>query len=444
MSEASDIFADHESERMVLGAVVVDNAAMNILADMLVPRHFDEKKHQRIWDGMLGLYGRSQPIDPLMLKAELADDLESAGGMDYLVKLDEGIPRVTNPEQWAGTVVERARRRAARTFAGRFMDEINNPQIETEDLIERFQDQLTKMQAARRDGLISMRDVMPQSIAWLEKFSQSTDGMLGIPSGLPDVDRMLCGWQKGGLYIVAARPGRGKSVLCAQSSVFAALRGYKVLYCGLEMKPSATTVRMICGQAAVDRWDLRLRNGNQERFEYAWAQVNRAAGQMVSLGITFDQREAPTVAQIKAVAKQHQAAKGCDLLIVDYLQRCSLPSDAEKQWVAVGDIAKNLKSLAQALNIPVIAACQLNAEAEKIRPHQGHLAQARGVISAEADAIIFLHPPDVDAWQSKKSDEMTFIVDKQRDGPTGDIPLSFERNHNRFVSSANTFVEGEF
>ncbi len=247
---------------------------------------------------------------------------------------------------------------------------------------------------------------------------------------------MCCGWQKGSLIIVAARPSRGKSVFCAQSAVFAALQGFKVLYFSMEMRPVATTVRMICGAAGVDRWDLRMRNGNQDRFDASWNEVNRAAGMMRDLGITFDQRESPTIAQIRAVAKQHQAAKGCDLLVVDYLQRCSLTPGAD-QWIGVGEVAKGLKSLAQSLNIPVIAACQLGADAEEKRPTQRDLAQAKQVIAAEADVIAFLHPEQPTEWRKHDFPTVTFIVDKQRDGATGDIPLSFERTHNRFVSMSN-------
>lgn len=429
----SDLFVDLESERMVLGAVVVDNAAMNALAGILVPKHFVDPKHQALWDAMLALYQRAQPIDYLTIRNELADRLEQAGGMAYISGLDDGMPRVTNPEQWAKHVIEKARRRAAKHFAAKFLEEINDSGFETEDLLERHQENLTRLQQARRDGVVVMRDVLPHAMKLLDAFSQSDDGLIGIPCGLPDIDRMLGGWQDGSLVIVAARPGRGKSVFMAQAAIHAASRKRQVLYIGMEMKPAATVVRMILNTAAVDRWDLRKRAGSEGKTYFeAWGDVAKAAGALRDFGIWFDERESPTVAQIKALAKQHQASRGCDLLIVDYLQRCELPK-GEDQWKAVGDIAKNLKSLAQALNIPILAACQLGAEAEDCRPTKQHLAQARQVIGAEADVIAFLHPPALEDWRSQKSDAMTFIVDKQRDGPTGEIALSFERRKVRFV-----------
>lgn len=433
-----DPFSNLEAERMVLGATLADNAAMNTFAEMLTAKHFSEPKHRAIFAAMLSCYERSHPIDFVTLKAELADNLPDAGGMAYIASLTDGVPRITNPEQWAAIVVEKARRRAAKVFASRFLDELLDPGVETEDVIERHQHDLTRLQAARRDGVVSIREVIPQALKRLEEFSQSSDGLLGIPSGLPDIDRVLCGWQKGGLYVIAARPGRGKSTLCSQAAVYAGFRGFKTLYFGMEMRPPATTVRMICSQAGVDRFDLRQRPGYEASFNRSWKSVSQVAGMMGALGIWFDQRESPTVAQIRALAKQHQATRGCDLIVVDYLQRCSLPPGGD-QWVAVGDIAKNLKSLAQSLNVPVLAACQLNADAEEKRPTPSNLAQARGVISAEADVIAFLHPEQPAEWKKQDVPTIQFIIDKNRDGPTADVPLSYEKAHSRFTSVSEAY-----
>jgi replicative DNA helicase len=425
------MFADEQLERWVLGAVIADGQAMHELAAVLLPRHFSTSAHIRLWEAMLVLYERSQPIDYATLKVELADDLESVGGLKYIGGLDVGMPRSSGSATWAGEIISKARRRYALAFAQRFVEELNGDS-ETEDVIERFQDQLTRLQASRRDGVIAVRDVVPQSIQWLNDFSSSSDAMLGIPCGLPDVDRMLLGWQKGALYVIAARPSRGKSVFCSQASVYAALRDYRVLYIGMEMRPKATTVRMLCAEAGVDRWDLRQRRGQELKFADAWQRVSIAAGRLMKANIHFDQREQPTIAQIRAIAKQHQAGKGLDLVVVDYMQRCGKPKGVD-DWQNVGDVAVGLKSLAQALDVPVIAACLLGTQAEEKRPTQDNLAQAKQRISAEADVIVFLHPEDPKEWRKHDYPNVLFIVDKQRDGATGEIKLSFERTHNRFV-----------
>jgi replicative DNA helicase len=428
----SELFSDLDAERTVIGCVLVHNSAMNVLAEQLVAKHFSDSRHQKIWECMLAMYERSQPIDLVTIKAELAEQLEAAGGIAYIASLVDGVPRITNPEEWGSVILGKARRRATAGLLKRFTAEIQDPAQETEDIIERNLELLTKIQRARKDGVVSIKDVVPESMAWLDKYSTVDDGLLGIPCGLADVDQMLGGWQPGCLYIIAARPSRGKSVFCSQSAIYAGFLGYRTLYFGLEMRPSATTVRMICGQAGVDRWNLRRRAGNA-KFEQSWANVGQAAQAISKLNIWFDPREQPTIAQIRAKAKQHQAARGCDLLIVDFLQRCQLPPGTDN-WIGVAEVARGLKTLAQALSIPVIAACQLNTEAEEKRPTQKDLAQAKQVISSEADVIAFLHPEMPGEWRKHDYPNVTFIVDKQRDGPTGDITLSFERPLNRFIS----------
>lgn len=437
MSET--LFAHDEAERMVLGAVLADGQAMHTLGGTLVPKHFADARNALLWEAMLALYERSQPIDLTILRNELADRCERAGGVAYLGSLLEGVPRQTNTDEWARIVIDKARRRYARVFAEQFLEQVNQDGIETEDLIERMQSQLTRLQAARSDGVVPMREVLPQSVAWLETFATSNNALLGLACGIPDIDRMLLGWQKGALYVVGGRPGRGKSVFCSQASVYAAMHGAKVLYVGMEMLPKATTVRMLCGEAAVDRWDLRRRSSDDPRADMAWSQVNRAAARMRDLGIHFDQRPQPTIAQIRAIAKQHQAARGLDLLVVDYMQRCGRPNGVD-DWQNVGDVAVGLKSLAQTLNIPIIAACQINTKAEERRPTQDDLAQAKQRISAEADVITFLHPDQPDQWRQQDQPALWFIVDKHRDGATGDIKLSFEKAKNRFVQLADVEV----
>src|SRR5689334_8267449 len=173
----SDLFASIEAERTVLGAVLVDNSAMHDLAAPLQPRHFSDNRHVLVWEHMLSLYERSQPIDLVTLRNDLADRLDEAGGVAYVAGLLEGVPRITNAPEWSRIVIEKARRRYARAFATRFMAEAENPEIETEELIERFQEQLARLQASRRDGAVAIGEVVPKSIAWLEKFATSTNAM---------------------------------------------------------------------------------------------------------------------------------------------------------------------------------------------------------------------------------------------------------------------------
>lgn len=428
----SEPLADIEAERTIIGAVLVDNATMNEAAALLEPKHFSDLRHRVIWEAALALYEHNSPLDMVTLKDQLGSDWGKAGGREYVPGLIDGVPRITDIKAWCRIVLDWSQKRSLVWLAERALTEVKSGQYDVAELLERHQELLTKLMTSRQDGVVPIKDALKGAMERLEQFATSKNGMLGVPCGLPDIDRVIGGWQKGALYVVAARPGRGKSVLCTQAAIHAALTGRKVLTFNMEMVPEETAQRMLCSHAGVDKWDLRQRPGQEQVFNQAWDGINRSFGVLARLPIYFDKRETPTIAQIRATARQHQAAKGCDLLIVDYIQRCQKPAGVDG-WVAVGQIVEGLKNLALALQIPVLAACQVNAEGEERRPHMGMLAEARGKISAEADMIAFLHPEQPELWEQHDFPNMLFMMAKHRNGPTLTIPLSFERPNVRFV-----------
>jgi replicative DNA helicase len=281
-------------------------------------------------------------------------------------------------------------------------------------------------------GVRTLAQVLPDTMRDLEAFVDAPEGLTGLPTDLPDFDRLTGGLRPGTLTIVGGLPGRGKSVLCKQLAVSAARRGAKVLFLGMEMEPKDIAGRMLLAEAEVDKWDLRVRGDS------TWPKVLRARDRLLPLPILFDPRESPTLGQIRATAKQTKGSKGLDLLIVDYLQRCSLDQKLE-QWQAIGEVAKGLKSLSRSLGIPVLAACQLRAEADdKNRvPTMSDFAGARQVIQAEADLITLLHPEDGENWRDHDFPAFRLIVPKHRNGATSTgLMLSFEKATSRFLTMA--------
>lgn len=434
-----------EAERTVLGAVLVDPGAMNAIASMLVPKQFSDARHELVFEAMLALYERSQPIDLVTLRDELADRAERAGGMAYLASLLDGLPKISHPEQYAKIILEKARRRALVTIARAAIRDASEEQHETDELLERHAEQLGRIISSRQETVRTLKDVLPLALKQLEAFASSPSGLVGVPSGLPDVDKLLGGWRPGALYVVAARPSRGKSTFVTQVTLYAASRGHKVLFFGMEMPDIDVTEKALCSDAEVDKWnDLRTRAGEEGRASSAWDKLGRATGRLSKFGdrIWFDSREQPTIGQIRSAARQHQARHGLDLVVVDYLQRCSLDPKYDR-WEAVGNVALGLKTLARALQIPVIAACQLTSEAEERRPNLGDLAQAKQIISQEADVIAFLHPDQPGDWRKQEFPQINLLVDKHRAGATAEIPLSFEKGCSRFVCIASSDWKAE-
>ena len=239
---------------------------------------------------------------------------------------------------------------------------------------------------------------------------------------------MTSGMRGGQLWIVAGFTSRGKSSLCTQIALSAAAAQKRVLMYSMEMPPPDVVQRMLLSKAGVEKWTLRT----QER---GWPRLAMAFGPIAELPIWFDPREQPTASEVRASAQRHKAGAGCELIVVDHLQRMARDPKAQgDDWLAVGQNVIALKSLARRLNVPVLCACQLNAEAEDKKPSMAYLSRARTIISTEADVIAFLHPRDLREWNDRSvpRPSVDLLIEKQRGGPTGDIHLIFERGLTTF------------
>ena len=430
------MLANPEAERMVLGAILVDNDAVAEVAPFLTPGHFSSPGRKRVYEAILALHERGSQIDLVTLRSELGSDITLCNGVPGLAALTDGMPRVTNVAQWARMICDKAVLRDSVAACERGIDQAKSGTITAQDLVAAMSTRLQSLLNSTQFGVQKLREVIPAAIKSLEEYATSATGILGVPTGFSDIDSQTRGLMPGALWVLAARPGRGKSTWCMQVASHAAQQGRKVLLFSMEMPPPTVGERMLLNEAEVSRTDLRPPDRKTEQ----WARVNAAEVKLSTLPIWFDPRESPTVTQIRATAKQHAAAHGLDLVVVDYIQRCALPPKQER-WEAVGDIAKGLKTLARALDVPVLAACQLTADAEEKRPTMADLAQARQVIAAEADVIAFLHPEQPDQWRTQDFPQMNFFMDKQRDGQMGKIALSFEKAKLRFVQVADAWQE---
>lgn len=435
---AEQVLHEWDPERTVLGAVVVDPKALPLVEGIVRVEHFEDARHRVIFAALLTMGQSARAIDLLTLKTDLtmAGQLESAGGVAYLAGLVDGLPRLANVDAWARIVREKARRRYAIRVAHALIAEAEDEGHETDDIVDRAYVALGRLMEAGDKRTVKLRDVLPRALSDLEEFTAAKEGITGIPTGLLDLDRCLSGLQSGRLYIIAARTSRGKSVLCAQIAVNAAIHGHKGLVFSMEMEPYQLAQRMLLADAEVDRYNLREES---PKASYSWSKVSQSYGRLWELPVWFDQRESPNLSQVRASSRQHHGESGVDLIIVDYLQRMTLDLNVVKAgglWAGVGDIAKGLKTLALALRVPIVAACQLTSDAEEKRPTLAMLAQAQSVISAEADAIVLLHPVDLVNWKAQRFPEVHFFVDKNRTGPCQDIRVSFEKECSRFVSLA--------
>jgi replicative DNA helicase len=354
-----------DPERTLLGAVLSDASVLSAVEGTLRAEHFEAGPHRLIYAAFLAMAQGGRSIDLVTAKDELGGAVDAA----YLAGLVDGLPRITNVGEYARIIRERNRLRSLQSIGRRLAAEAASEGADAGALLDRLQTAAARLSDSEDHGFQRMGDLLRPAMAQIDAMVASQDGLVGIPTGIADFDRLTGGMKRGELWIGGACPGRGKSALLLQCAIHAASKGWGVLVFSMEMPPVSMVRRALFQQSGVDRWDLRRKDS---RGESAWGDLRAAEQVLSSLPIHFDRRPSPTVAQIRAASRQFAQRFDLGLIVVDYLQRCSLPEGGEEQrWAAVGDIAKNLKTLAQSLDVPVFAACQLRMDAALRRPGLG-------------------------------------------------------------------------
>lgn len=428
-------FAHVDAERTILGAVLIDSTAWITVSELVRARDYADARHRAIHDALESVAEQGRGVDVLTVREALisAGTLDAAGGLVYVASLADGMPRVTNIGDWCAIVVERSRRRKAHAIGARLQALAADDAEKIETTLDSATSALSAMLDADGSRVdVSMREATKGAVARLERSSQRAGGVTGIPTSIPWLDRLCGGWQPGQLIVIAARPACGKSVFCSQNAVVAARAGFKVRAATLEMPPESVAERILLGEARADRYTLA-------RDESAWARIARWMGEVSDLTITFDARESPTVAQLRASARRQRETRGLDVLFVDYLQRVAFDERLDER-IGVGRVTRALKSLALALKIPVVCAAQLNRTAEHKEPSLAELAES-GTIEREADIVVALHP-DPES-KGKGADDLTthMLVLKHREGACGRRRLVFEKKLARFVDEAERVEE---
>ncbi len=423
-----------EAERTVLGAVLVDNAAFNSAAEILTRDDFYRESHRRIFDAMAALAERSQPIDLVTLKDELNREaaLEAAGGAAYLGSLVDGIPRVTNVEQWSRIIKEKSVLRNLIHAGNRIVQSCYEGEDEAAALLDRAEKAIFDIAERRiRAGFVGIREIVKESFRTIDQLSQSKELVTGLPTGFVDLDEKTSGLQKGDLIILAARPAMGKTSLCLNVAQNASARsGETVGIFSLEMSKEQLVLRMLCSDGRID--SHRLRTGNLQ--EKDWARLAKAYADLSASKIFIDDSATLTPLEMRAKCRRLKAEHGLGLIVVDYLQLVSGGGRVENRQQEISSISRSLKGLAKELSVPVIALSQLSRAPEARTDKRPQLSDLResGAIEQDADIVMFIYREE----EHKPTDEnrgiAELIIGKQRNGPTGSIRLAFIKEFTRF------------
>jgi replicative DNA helicase len=423
-----------EAERTVLGAILVDNAAFNSAAEILSREDFFRDAHRRIFEAMAVLAERSQPIDLVTLKDELArrSALEAVGGATFLAALVDGVPRITSVEHWSRLIKEKAVVRNLIHAGNRIVQSCYEGEDEAAELLDRAEKAIFDIAERRiRQGFVDMGEIVKESFRTIDQLSQSKDVVTGLPTGFVDIDEMTSGLQKGELVIVAGRPAMGKTSFCLNVAQHVALRtGETAGIFSLEMSRAQLALRMLCSDARID--SHRLRTG--KLTEKDWARLAKAYTDLSQARLFIDDSATITPLEMRAKCRRLKAEHNLGLVIVDYLQLVTSSGRVENRQQELSAISRSMKGLAKELDIPVIALSQLSRAPEARTDKRPQLSDLResGALEQDADTVMFIYREE----EYKATDEnrgiAEIIIGKQRNGPTGNRRLAFIKEFTRF------------
>jgi replicative DNA helicase len=435
-----------EAEQSVLGSMIIEKDAVYIAAELLAERDFYRTAHQKIFEAIIALSEKGEPVDLVTLSDELQRRrcLDEVGGISYLGTLAGAVPTAANVRYYAQIVHERAVLRSLIHTATGIVSRCYEGPPDVEEFLDEAEQQIFEIgRQGTHQGFSPLKDVLVQTWDRIEQLFDNKKGVTGLPSGFTDLDHMTAGLQSADLIVIAARPSMGKTTLALNMAQHITVKEKKTAaFFSMEMSKDQLAQRLLCAQARIDAQNLRKGYLTQED----WQKLTRAVGPLSEASLYVDDTASLSVMEIRAKARRLKADKGLDAVFVDYLQLMRGYSRSENRQQELSEISRSLKALAKELNIPVVALSQLSRAVEKRTPPLPILSDLMesGGIEANADVVLFIYR---DAYyykkESKKGNIAEIIVAKQRNGPTGEIELVFHDRFNMFANVAREEYKDE-
>jgi len=430
-----------EAERSILGAVLLDNHALNAAVERLRSEDFFLPQHRNIFERMVQLGERQHAIDTITLMEDLSrtGTLEAAGGVAYLSQLADGLPRVTNVDHYARIVKEKAVLRNLIHSASAIQEQALAAGDEADVILDRAESAIFQLAEDRvRAGLIGVKDLVKEGFERLEKIFSEGRRITGLATGYPGLDNETAGLQPSELIILAARPSMGKTALALNMAENVALRQREpVAIFSLEMSKESLLLRLLASEARVDAH--KFRTGHMNRDD--WGKVTRTLADLGEAPIWIDDSASSTVLEMGAKARRLKRDRGLSLMIVDYLQLV-VPTHSGRgtnRQEEVSSISRALKGLAKELKVPVLVLSQLTRapEREERKPQLADLRES-GAIEQDADVVLFINRPNFYKTDLPEEDraKAELIIAKQRNGPTTSLNFVFLSRHTRFEEAA--------
>ena len=436
-----------EAEQAIIGAIFLEPDAMSSTSEFLQPHDFYRASHQRIYQVMIQLSDRGEPIDLVTVSTALADAklLEEIGGVSYLTELANAVPTAANITYYAKIVEEKALLRRLISTATNIVTESFNKEDEVEEVISNAEKNILEVSNRQNAGSFkAIKDVLIDVYDNIEKLHQEGGETTGIATGFRDLDHITSGFQPNDLIIIAARPSVGKTAFALNVAQNVATKtDENVAIFSLEMGADQLVSRMLCAEGNID--SQRLRTGRLEADD--WGKLTMAMGSLSNAGIYIDDSAGIRVGEIRSKCRRLKQEHGLSMIVIDYLQliQGSGTSSSENRQQEVSEISRSLKALARELEVPVIALSQLSRGVESRQDKRPMLSDLResGSIEQDADIVGFLYRDDYYDKESDKQNIIEIIISKQRNGPIGTVELAFVKEYNKFVDLDHRYGDAD-
>jgi replicative DNA helicase len=429
-----------EAEESLISAILVDNTALLEIVEILSSQDFYRTAHQKIFACISDLFDHGEPIDLVTLANALKEKghLENVGGAAYLARLVDTVPLAVNAHHYARIVHDKAVLRRLIEKANAITKRCLQEQGGTDEILDFAEASIFEITEKKaRQAFYSLSKLIDGNIDFLEEKQKNKSLVTGVPTGFTQLDTLTAGLQNSDLIILAARPSMGKTALALNIARNAAVdAGVPVAIFSLEMAREQLSLRLLCAEARID--SSRLRSGFFSMED--WDRVTDAADVLSPAPIFIDDSPSLSALEVRAKARRLKMDKNIGLIVIDYLQLMQGRASAERRDLEISEISRSLKALAKELNLPVLALSQLNRMLEQRTDKRPRLSDLResGALEQDADVVAFIYRDEVYNKEESNPQKGTaeVILAKQRNGPTGDVRLTFLSSYTRFENMA--------
>ena len=434
---------DLEAEQAGIGSMLTDNDAVMAAVEKLKVDSFYREDNKLIFEAIINLYNRSEPVDLVTVKDELTSmgSFEKVGGFEYLATLPDKVPTTANAQKYIDIVEEKATLRQLIKTANEIIELGYNPTEEVEAIMAGAEKKIFDIiQNKNQKSYTPIKDVLIESFTKLEELYNQKSKITGVPTGFVDLDDKTAGLHGSDLILIAARPAMGKTAFALNIAAHAAIREKTpVAIFNLEMSKDQLVNRILCIEAMVD--SNKVMTGKLEEDD--WSKLAGVVGPISDSGIYIDDTPGISIMEIRTKCRKLKMEKNIGLIVIDYIQLIQGSNNKRNgsREQEIAEISRSLKILAKELNVPVIALSQLSRAVEQRPDHRPMLSDLResGSIEQDADIVMFLYRDDYYNPDSEEKDISEVIIAKHRAGSTGTVKLLWMGNYTKFVNLARGY-----